>query len=54
MPAFRKINATISAANKSKKLGNWEKLGKNQLKRMAVSNIKWFDFWIKKKSKMMQ
>ena len=28
MPAFRKINATILAANKSKKIGNWEKMGK--------------------------
>ena len=49
MPAFRKIYATISTANKSKKLRNWEKMGKNQLNRIAVSDIKWFDFWIKKK-----
>ena len=48
MPAFRKINATISAVNKSKKIGKWEKngkkMGKNQPNRIAVSNIKWFDF----------
>ena len=28
MSAFRKINATISAVNKSKKVGNWEKMAK--------------------------
>ena len=28
MSVFSKINATISAANKSKKIGNWEKMGK--------------------------
>ena len=44
MSAFSKINATISAANKSKKIGNWEKMGRNELNRIAVSNIKWFDF----------
>ena len=44
MSAFRKINITISAANKSKKkIANWEKWVKNQLNRTAVSNIKWFD-----------
>ena len=31
MSEFREINAAISAANKSKKIGNWEKWGKNQL-----------------------
>ena len=44
MSAFSKINATKLAANKSKKIGNWEKMGKNELNRIAVSNIKWFDF----------
>ena len=28
MPAFNKINATISAGNKSKKTENWGKMGK--------------------------
>ena len=44
MSTFRKINATISAANKSKRIGNGEKMGKNQLNRIAVSNIEWFGF----------
>ena len=47
MPAFRKINATISAANESNKIGGKNrggKWGKNQPNRITVSNIKWFDF----------
>ena len=37
---------------KAKKLGIGKKWGKNQLNRIAVSNIKWFNFWIKRDKKM--
>ena len=31
MPAFKKIIATLSSADKSKKIGNWEKMGKTSV-----------------------